>query len=144
MKKNPYLVNLILAAELAVICLTVLLIRTYTPAAVIPHVSIPTLVLLSGSALAAEHYLSASEKREWFSTILLAGLSFTLLPYSAGVKTKLSPWMLFSVSTSVFGITALLYTAIGRRLNGQPRSGLSPIVNAFCLYLASHCFQGLI
>ena len=140
MKHNPYLANIILAAELTVIFLAYLLIRAFTPAAVFPRITVPSLVLLSAGSLAAEHYLSPSPPRHNIISTALAGLSFALLPCAAGFGTDLSPWMLFSVSAAVFGITEMLYIPIARRSRGP----LSPAVNALCLYLASQCFQGLI
>ena len=105
MKKNAYLVNILLAAELFVLCLTAVIIRTYTPSAIFPRFDIPFFVLLSVIPFTAEYYLSPSRHHDPIVTILLAGLTFCLLPYAAGIDPEMSAWMLFTVSSAVFGTT---------------------------------------
>ena len=144
MKKNPYLANFLLILELTAVCLVLLLIRAFSPALILPRVTIPALVLLSVIPLAAEVYLAPLPPRNSIVSVLLAGISFALLPRAAGTDLSLSPWLMFSVSSAVYGIAELLFSALGRRIRSGQQSFLSPAVHAFCLFLVSQCFQGML
>lgn len=144
MKKNPYLVNILLTAELSVICAAMLLTQSIFPAAVLPRVSVPTLVLLTLLPLIAAHYLAPGFRQQLLPASLLAGLTYALLPLCVGWDTGLPVWLLFLAGGVVFGVTSQLYGSIRQRMASGPQSRLSPIVHALGLYLASQCLQGLL
>ena len=58
MKNKMYLLNTLLAAVLAVAAVAAVLVRTFTPAVIIPQMDIPDMVLISLVALLIDHYLA--------------------------------------------------------------------------------------
>ena len=63
MKKNPYFLNTVLAIVVFAACAIALLVRVWFPAAVIPALNIPNMVLLSVIALLVEHFLAPMNPR---------------------------------------------------------------------------------
>ena len=63
MKNNKYLLHILLVAVLFVALTAGLLIRVWVPAAIIPPLNIPNMVLLSVIALLIEHFLNRDNPR---------------------------------------------------------------------------------
>lgn len=144
MKKSPYFLNMLLILTVGTVCMAGLLIQAFAPAVILPRVTIPLLVLLSLIPLVIEYYLGINGTAPWVSRILLAGAAFALLPWCAGLQVGVPLWKMFLAGASVFGVTAMLYKSIGRRMASGPKAVFSPVIQAFCLYLASQCLQGLL
>ena len=144
MRKNPYFINVLHGAFVGIICLIRLLLEAFSPAVVLPRIDIPFLVILSVIPMTLEYYLVSERNREPFLSIILAGETVALLPYCGGWSINMPIWKLFFAGAAVFGITDLFYAGIGERMSSCPNSKISPAVNAFILFLASQCFQGLL
>lgn len=144
MNKKPFVLNILLVIVVAVTCAAGVLLRAFSPAAVLPRVSLPLLVLLSLVALVLERYLAPGSERRWAVIIPLGGATFGLLPWCAGLDTGLPVWMLLLVGTVVFGVTAAAYGAIERRMAGVSGARLAPVAHALGLYLASQGLVGLL
>ena len=144
MRKNPYFVNLLLAAEVTAACLSALLLRTWSPGVILPRVSLPLLVLLSLIPQVLGLYLAPGHCPPLLPAALLAGLTFAVLPLCAGVETGLAFWALFGIGGTVFGAVSLLYGSLARRLTASPPALFAPAAQGVCLYLASQCLQGLL
>lgn len=140
MKQRTYFLNLLLIAEVFVVCGAALLAETFAPSAMLPKVSIPLLVLLTVLPLAVEHYVGAPKKRNWIASILLAGLTFSL----GAIVTETPVWVLFLVGAAVFAVVTVLYTSMGQRMKGGPAAKAAPAVNALLLVLAAQFFQGIL
>ena len=136
--------GIVLTAETFAICLACRIIRAVFPAAVLPHAGLPVLVLLSLVALTFEFYHTKKVFRPDLLSMLHAGLAFTLLPPCAGLQLPLPAWWMFAVSMATFGLTAFLYSLMERRMLAAPQETLAPAMNAFVLFLAAQCLQGLI
>ena len=144
MKERTYLLNLLLAGLVGMVCLALVLVQALLPYVLIPKAELPVLVLLTAVPLAAEHYIGAPKKREWIGSTVLAGLTFSVLPACAGVTGGMAVWQLFVYGCIVFAVTTILYTSMSRRMASGPRAKAAPIVNALLLVLAMQFFQGLI
>ena len=136
--------GIVLTAELFLICLACRIARIVSPAAVLPQADLPALALLSLIALAAEFYRTKEVFRPSLPGVLHAGLVFTLLPLCARLQLPLPLWQMFPVSMAAFGVTALLYSLVERRMLTAPHSPAAPAMNAFVLFLAAQCLHGLI
>ena len=144
MKKNTYLVNLLLALLTTALCLWGMLVKTFAPSVLLPHISIPLMVLVTVIALAIEYYLGTPMKREWIGSTLLSGFTLSLLPWCAGLTRETPVWLLFICGTAVFGVTAVLYTSMGKRMKSGIAAKAAPAVNALLLFLAAQFFQGIL
>lgn len=144
MKENRYFIHVLLTATVGIVCLTGIITRAFCPGMIFPQVNIPFLVLLSLIPLVMEYYLVSDIKRNWLISAFFVGVIFVVLPFCAGWNTGVAAWKLFASGIAVFGVTDGLYRSVGERMSLYSRRGFSPIANAFVLYLASQCLQGLL
>ena len=144
MKKNQYFLNTALALVLGMACAIAVLVRTFVPAALIPHLDIPNMVLISLAALLIDHYVVGQPKRCYICIPAFAVVTFALLPFCAGFASGWEVLKLAVLGGVVFTATTWLYTSLQDRLSTGPLAKLAPVFTALGLYLASQCFSGLI
>lgn len=143
MKKQPYFLNLLLAAALFAALLVMMLIRVWNPAGILPGLDIPNLALLSLAVLAAEHYLSPKAPRNYWAIAGLSFLTFALLPLMAGFSCVHDFWKIGLAGAGVFTLLTFLYTSMVSRIASGEKAPAAPIVSALGLYLAFQGFAGI-
>ncbi len=143
MKKNPYILNTLLASVTFGVLLVMMLIRVWNPAGVLPRLDIPNMALLSLIVLAAEHYICPNAPRDYVSTALLSFLTFTLLPLMAGFACRHDFWKIGLAGSIVFTALTWLYTSMVSRIASGEKASAAPIVSALGLYLAIQGFAGI-
>lgn len=143
MKKNPYLLNILLAAVVFAAMLILMLIRVWNPAGVLPRLDIPGMALLSLAVLVAEHYLAPKADRDYVSIAILSFLTFALLPLMAGFACRHDFWKIGLGGCIVFTVLTWLYTSMVSRIASGAKAPAAPIVSALGLYLAIQGFAGI-
>ena len=144
MKNKTYFLNTILAAVLGLILLGAVIVRTFLPLVIIPEWSIPSMVLVSLTALLADHYIAPGAKRCYICIPVFAAVTFGLLPWAAGFSLPLEALTTGVLGGAVFTLTTLLYTSIQDRLSSGPAAKAAPVLSALGLYLAVQCFAGIL
>lgn len=144
MKEKTYLLNIFLAAVVGLALLACMVVKAFLPAVSLPGLDLPMLTALSLIALLAEHYLAPGAKRVWVSTVLLAGVTFGLLPVAAGLAGADRAGLLALAGGAVFGIAAWLFDQAAQRIGSGPAAKAAPVLTAFGLFLASQCFAGIL
>ena len=144
MKKNPYILNTLLALELALGLIAAVLVRTFAPNVIIPSLNIPNMVLLSLVALLADHYLAPGAKRCYVCIPVFSVVTFGLLPWAAAFVAPLEALKLALVGGAVFTLITWLYSSIQDRLSSGPAAKAAPLLSALGLYLAFQCLTGMI
>ena len=144
MKNNKYLLNTILAAVVFVACAIALIVRVCVPAAVIPVLNIPGMVLLSVIALLIEHFLTKGNPRCYICIPVFGALTFGILPLMAGFACQHDFWKYGLVGGVVFTLTTFLFTSAQERLLTGPNAKAAIVVTAVGIWLASQCFAGII
>ncbi len=139
MRKGPFFLDSLLTAVVGLACVIQLLLRTFAPSVRLPHVSISVLLLLSLTVLALERYLAPGASRRWGLTVLMAALTFALLPWCSGAVDGSAVWKLGLAGGAVFGGAASLYDSVARRAVDGPCRKAAPAVWALLLYLAGQC-----
>ena len=129
MKKNPYFLNTVLAIVVFAACAIALLVRVWFPAAVIPALNIPNMVLLSVIALLVEHFLAPMNPRCYICIPVFSAITFGILPLMAGFACQHTFWKYGLVGGVVFTATTFLFTSMTDRLG---------------IWLAAQCFAGII
>ena len=140
MKKNPFFLNIVLAAVTGLVCAGMLLIRTFAPAMLVPALDLPLYAAITIAALVIDRYVASQASREWIANILLGGLTLSLLPMCAGFVPAESMWSLFLINSILFGVLTALYTGLRTRMNGKA----APAIHGLVLLLACQCLQGLL
>jgi hypothetical protein len=143
MKQNHYFLNTILAVVLGIACVIAVLVRVFTPAALIPHLDVPNVVALSLAALLIDHYVAKDAKRCYICIPVFSAITFGLLPFCAGFASGLEALKLAILGGVVFTATTWLFTSVQDRLSSGPAAKLAPFLSAAGLYLAAQCFVGI-
>ena len=144
MKNKNYTSNVALPVVLGVFLLVCVLIRTFNPMAVLPKLDVPMVVALSLVALLAAHYLAKANEACDVISLVLAALSFGLLPYVSGFATVMGALKLALVGAIAFFVAAWLFDEMMERLSSGPAAKAAPVLSALGLYLAAQCFAGII
>ena len=144
MKNNKYFLNTILAVVVFVACAIALLVRVWLPAAVIPVLNIPNMVLLSVIALLLEHFLTKGNPRCYICIPVFGVLTFGILPLMAGFACQHTFWKFGLVGGVVFTITTFLFTSAQERLLTGPKAKAAIVVTSIGIWLASQCFASII
>ena len=144
MKNKTYFLSSMLAVVLGVALVTCVIIRTVSPAVIIPDLDIPNMVLLSLAALLLDHYLARGAKRCYICIPIFSAICFGLLPYAAAFTTPLESLKLAVVGACVFTVTTWLFTSMMDRISSGPKAKAAPIASALGLWLAVQAFTAII
>ena len=144
MKNNKYFPVTTLAVVMGIALLTMTLVRTFVPTAVLPKLDIPNMVLVSVAALLLEHYLIGGSKGGYVGIFLMSALAFGLLPLAAFFAQPLEALKLAGVGGCVFTAIAWAFRSMQERLSSGPVAKLAPVMGALGIYLAAQCFAGII
>ena len=144
MKNKTYFLSSMLAVVLGVALVTCVIIRTVSPAVIIPDLDIPNMVLLSVLALLLEHFIAKGNPRCYWAIALFGAVSFAVLPLMAGFACVHTFWKLGIIGGVVFTITTFLFTSATERLLTGPKARLAVILTAFGIWLASQGFAGIL
>ena len=142
--KNKYLLNTLLAVVLFAALAAMLVTRVYLPAAILPALNIPNMVLVSLVALLLDHLFNANAPRCWFCVPVLGAITFGVLPLMAGFACIHDFWMYGVVGGVVFTVVTWMFTSMTERLVTGPKARAAVLVGAFGIYLAAQCFAGII
>lgn len=144
MKKNRFLLSVSLVAVLFVALAACLLVRVWLPAAIVPTLNIPNMVLLSVLALLLEHFIAGNNPRCYWVVAVFGVLSFGILPLMAGFACVHTFWKLGIIGGVVFTVTTFLFTSATERLLTGPKARLAVILTGAGIWLASQCFMGIL
>lgn len=144
MKNNKFFLPVILVAVLFVACLTCMLVRIFQPAAIIPPLNIPNMVLLSVVALLIEHFIAQGNPRRYLPVVLFGVVAFAVLPLMAGFACVHDFWKYGLVGGAVFTATTYLFTSATERLLTGPKARAAVVLTGLGIYLAAQCFAGIL
>ena len=141
MRNNRFLLSIILVLTLCVSLLTLILIRTFLPAAILPQFNVGSILIVSLIALVINYYLS-DRKYDLFA-IAFAFVAFGVLPYVSGFVTVLDALILALKGACTFAVAMFMFTSILERVNVSGKNIVAPVITALMLYLAFQCFIGM-
>ena len=144
MKDNKYFLNTVLAAVLFVLLTAGMIIRVAVPAAVLPVLNIPAMVLISVVALYAEYLIAPNNPRCYLCIPVFGAVSFGILPLMAGFACQHTFWKFGLVGGVVFTVTTFLFTSMTERLQTGPKARGALLVSSLGIWLAAQCFAGII
>ncbi len=143
MKEKKYVLNTLLAAAVFVTMLTMMLIRVWNPAGVLPKLDIPNMALLSLVVLVVEYYVCPKAERCYICIPVLSFLTFALLPLMAGFACVHDFWKIGLAGCVVFTAATWLFTSMTSRIGSGVKAPAAPILSALGLYLAVQGFAGI-
>lgn len=142
MEKKTMILNALLAATLGAGLLVGMIWRTFQPNVVLADLDIPAMAAIVLIALLIEYFVTGLQKRAWVLQIILAAVTFAVLPWAAdlpyaGIKVTLC-------GTVVFAVLTWMFDSIAQRLDVTTECKGAMVPTAFVLYLACQCFMGMI
>lgn len=142
MEKKTMILNALLAATLGAGLLVGMIWRAFQPNVVLADLDIPAMAAIVLIALLIEYFVTGLQKRAWVLQIILAAVTFAVLPWAAdlpyaGIKTALC-------GTVVFAVLTWMFDSIAQRLDVTTECKGAMVPTAFVLYLACQCFMGMI
>lgn len=143
MKKNTYTLNTVLAVLLGATLLVCVLVRTFAPRIIMPHLDVVNMTLISLVALVVDHYLAPDAKRCYICIPVFSAITFGLLPFAACFVGGLEAVKLGITGGIVFTVVTWLFSAMMDRISTGPAAKAAPFVSAFGLYLAIQALMGM-
>ena len=144
MKNNKFLLYIVLTAVLFVALAAGLLVRVWMPAAIIPPLNIPNMVLLSVIALVIEYFIAGCNRRCYWFTAVFSVVSFGVLPLMAGFACVHDFWKYGLIGGCVFTATTFLFTSATERLLTGPKARAAVVLTGVGICLAAQCFAGIL
>ena len=140
MKNNKYLLSVLLVLTLFVSLLTLIIIHTFFPMAILPKFDLSSIMLISLIALLINHYINTEKSS--LLVILFAFIAFGLLPYASGFVTIVDALILALKGGITFTITMFVFNSIQEHISDE-KNIATPIITAVMLYLAVQCLMGI-
>lgn len=143
MKNKTYTLNTVLAVLLGAALLVCVLVRTFAPRIIMPHLDVVNMTLISLAALVVDHYLAPDAKRCYICIPVFSAITFGLLPFAACFVGGLDALKLGLTGGIVFTVVTWLFSAMMDRISTGPVAKAAPFVSAFGLYLAIQALMGM-
>ena len=143
MKDKKYFLSTILAAELAVLMMAAVIIRTFVPAWILPKAEVSNFVLVSLIAVFINHYVAKETKPCYLSAAVFSAVSFGLLPLAAGYIPIEQAFWCGCTGGVIFTLVTVLFSSFKDRLSTGPTKKMAPLLSAVGIYLASLGFMGI-
>lgn len=144
MKQKPFLLNILLASCLTVALGIMTVVRTIQPAAILPPINIPNMVLLSLIVLLCEHFLAPNTPRKYPIIAIFSLIAFSLLPFVAGFTDFSDFWKYGLIGCGVFTAVTWLFTSMTQRLATGPKAKTALFAGCLGIYLAFQAFVGIL
>lgn len=140
MKK--YCANFLLTILVTAGLLGARVVKTFSPAAVLPQWNIPGLAAISLLALLAEHSSAPEERRHYVPMAGLSCLTFGVLPWAAGFLEYGAIWKAALAGAGVFTAVTWLFAGLQQRLQTEKSPKICKFLGAFGIFMAFQAFSG--
>lgn len=142
MEKKSMTLNVLLAVVLGAGLLVGIIWKAVMPNVVLSDLDIPAMAAIVLIALVIEYLLKGTQKRAWAVQIVLAAVTFAVLPWAADLPT--AGLAVTACGTAVFVALTWMFDAVAQRMDVTTDCKYAMIPTAFVLYLACQCFMGMI
>ena len=142
MEKKNFVLNVLLAAVLGAGLLVGMVWRAFQPNVVLADLELPVIAALILIALVIEYLFKGTQKRAWAVQILLAAITFAVIPFAAGYAG--AGIRLILCGTAMFAALTFIFDSVAERVNVTCDCKCAMIPTAFVMYLACQCFMGMI
>ena len=142
MEKKSFVLNILLAAVLGAGLLLGMLWRAFQPNVVLADLELPAIAALILIALVIEYLFKGTQKRAWAVQILLAAITFAVIPFAAGYAG--AGIGLILCGTAMFTALTFIFDSVAERVNVTCDCKCAMIPTAFVMYLACQCLMGMI
>jgi hypothetical protein len=142
MEKKSFVLNILLAAVLGAGLLVGMVWGAFQPNVVLADLELPAIAALILIALVIEYLFKGTQKRAWAVQILLAAITFAVIPFAAGYAG--AGIRLILCGTAMFAALTFIFDSVAERVNVTCDCKCAMIPTAFVMYLACQCLMGMI
>ena len=142
MEKKSFVLNILLAVVLGAGLLVGIIWSAMVPNVVLADLEIPAIAALVLIALVIEYLFKGTQKRAWAVQILLAAITFAVIPFAAGYAG--AGIGLILCGTAMFTALTFIFDSVAERVNVTCDCKCAMIPTAFVMYLACQCLMGMI
>lgn len=142
MEKKSMILNTFLVIVLGAGLLVGIVWRAFQPNVVLANLDIPSIAAIVLIALLIEYFVKGTQKRAWAVQIILAAVTFAVLPWAADLPA--AGLKLTVCGTVVFAVLTWLFDCVAERMDVTIDCKGAMVPTAFVLYLACQCFMGMI
>ena len=142
MEKKNFVLNVLLAVVLGAGLLVGMVWRAFQPNVVLADLELPLIAALIMIALVIEYLFKGTQKRAWAVQILLAAITFAVIPFAAGYAG--AGIRLILCGTAMFAALTFIFDSVAERVNVTCDCKCAMIPTAFVMYLACQCLMGMI
>ena len=141
MEKKSMCLNVLLAVVLCAGLLVGMILKAVQPNVVLADLEIPSMAALVLIALLIEYFTKGTQKRNWALQIVLAAITFAVLPLVAGLGVSVVKSAI--AGAAVFGILTWIFDFAADRIDVTTDCKYAMVPTAFVMYLACQCFMGM-
>ena len=142
MEKKNFVLNVLLAVVLGAGLLVGMVWKAFQPNVVLADLELPAIAALVLIALVIEYLWKGTQKRAWAVQIVLAAITFAVIPFAVGYAgTGIG---LILCGTVMFTALTWIFDSVAERLDVTCDCKCAMIPTAFVMYLACQCFMGMI
>ena len=142
MEKKSFVLNILLAAVLGAGLLVGMVWSAFQPNVVLADLELPAIAALILIALVIEYLIKGTQKRAWIVQIVLAAVTFAVIPFAAGYAA--AGFKLILCGTAMFAALTFIFDSVAERVNVTCDCKCAMIPTAFVMYLACQCLMGMI
>ena len=142
MEKKNFVLNVLLAVVLGAGLLVGMVWKAFQPNVVLADLELPAIAALVLIALVIEYLWKGTQKRAWAVQIVLAAITFAVIPFAAGYAGVGIGLIL--CGTAMFTALTWIFDSVAERLDVTCDCKCAMIPTAFVMYLACQCFMGMI
>ena len=142
MEKKSFVLNILLAAVLGAGLLVGMVWSAFQPNVVLADLELPAIAALILIALVIEYLIKGTQKRAWIVQIVLAAVTFAVIPFAAGYAGVGIGLIL--CGTAMFAALTFIFDSVAERMSVTTDCKFVMIPTAFVMYLACQCFMGII
>ena len=142
MEKKNFVLNVLLAVVLGAGLLVGMVWKAFQPNVVLADLELPAIAALVLIALVIEYLWKGTQKRAWAVQIVLATVTFAVIPFAAGYAG--AGIKLILCGTAMFAALTFIFDSVAERLDVTTDCKCTMIPTAFVMYLACQCFMGMI
>ena len=114
----------------------------FQPNVVLPELDLPAIAALVLIALVLEYLFAGVSKRAWAAQIVLAAVTFLVLPFAAGYAG--AGIAVTVCGTVMFAALTWIFDSVAERMSITTDCKYAVIPTAFVMYLACQCLMGMI
>ena len=142
MEKKNFVLNVLLAVVLGAGLLVGIVWKAFQPNVVLADLELPAIAALVLIALVIEYLWKGTQKRAWAVQIVLAAITFAVIPFAAGYAG--AGIGLILCGTAMFTVLTWIFDSVAERLDVTCDCKCAMIPTAFVMYLACQCVMGMI